>query len=139
VRATRRATGNASLSASARDRILDAARTPAEPAEELFPALFTAPRRLLAAGALPLLLAVGMLLLLNRSATVVPDVGVPSVQATKQGDQVFFRIANGTRDHVVYRSTSPERFEASQGVKITDGSYSEDIDDHAGLVFYRID
>ena len=140
VRATRRTSGDAVLSASARDRILNAARGQAadQPAE-LFPSLFTAPRRLLAAGALPLILAVGLLVLLNQPAPVTPEPGSATLQASVEDGQVFFRIANGSRNHVVYRSTVPDRFDRSTGVKVTDGSFTDAIDDQASLVFYRID
>ena len=140
VRATRRTTRQVALSGSARDRILDAARNqPADQPGELFPSLFTAPRRLLAAGALPLVLAVGLLVLLNQPAPVTPELGSTTLQVSKEDGQIFFRIANGSRNHVVYRSTVPDRFERSTGVKVTDGSFTDAIDDQAGLVFYRID
>ena len=61
------------------------------------------------------------------------------MQVSKEDGQVFFRIANGSRDHVVYRSTVPDRFERSTGVAVTDGSFTDAIDDNAELVFYRID
>ena len=139
VRATRRTAGETVLSAPARDRILDAARIQAEQPMELFPSLFTAPRRLLVVGALPLILAMGLLVLLNQDTTVAPDLGDPSLQVSKQNGQVFFRIANGSRDHVVYRSTVPDSFDGAAGVTVKDGSFSDPIDDHANLVFYRID
>ena len=140
VRVTRRTTSQAVLSGSARERILDAVRSQAadQPAE-LFPSLFTAPRRLLAAGALPLLLAVGLLVLLNQPTPVTPDLGASSMQISKEDGQIFIHIANGSRNHVVYRSTVPDRFERSTGVTVTDGSFTDAIDDQAGLVFYRID
>lgn len=139
VRATRRTAADAVLSVSARDRILDAARNQADQPVELFPSLFTAPRRLLVAGALPLVLAMGLLVLLNHDTPVAPELADPSVQFSKQDGQMFIRIANGSREHVVYRSTVPDRFERSAGVAVTNGSFIDAIDDKADLVFYRID
>ncbi|RLE24933.1 MAG: hypothetical protein DRJ50_03915, partial [Actinobacteria bacterium] len=70
VRATRRTSAEAVLSASSRDRILDASRNQADPSPSLFPSLFAAPRRLFAVGALPLILAAGLLVLLNQRDSV---------------------------------------------------------------------
>ena len=139
VRATRRSAGGSTLSAPARARILDAARNGADQPLELFPSLFTAPRRLIAAGALPLILAAGLLVLLNQRSPVAPEMGGFDVQVSKVDGQVFFRIANGSREHTVYRSTVPDRFEPSSAVAVTDGSFTDALDDQADLVFYRID
>jgi len=139
VRATRRTAGESELSASARDRILDAARNQADQPGELFPSLFTAPRKLLLVGALPLMLAAGMLFLLNQSAPVVPDLGPATMHVSKEDGQVFFRMADGSRSHVVYRSTDPNRFERSSGVQVTGGSFTDALDDQADLVFYQFD
>ena len=46
---------------------------------------------------------------------------------------------HGTRAHRVVRSSDPNRFDSSEGVSVTDGSYSEGLSDNSDLVFYRID
>ena len=72
------------------------------------------------------------------AGVAAPD-GAAAVRVAKVEGRLQFTIANGNRDHVVYRSTAPDRFERSKGVQITDGSYDEALDDSASLVFYRID
>jgi hypothetical protein len=139
IGATRGLNPKRTLSTDTRARILDAAQCQSEPAREMFPALFTAPRRLVAAGILPLVLAMGLLVMLNQGRPVAPDSPSTTVHAVKQGDQVHFNIANGSRSHFVYRSTVPDRFEASSAVRVTDGAFVDAVDDQADLVFYRID
>jgi hypothetical protein len=52
---------------------------------------------------------------------------------------VEFRLSNGRRSHYVSRSVAPDRFESSQRVRIEGGSYADDLEDSADLVFYRIE
>jgi hypothetical protein len=128
------------LSGEARDRILgETLRGGAR--EELLPAVFTPTRRLLIAGALPLVLAVVLLVGIDGGVQPPPPAGedVPRVAVVKQGDRVFFNIENGKRHHVVYRSTDPLHFERASGVPVTDGAYQDGLRDQADLVFYRID
>lgn len=139
IRATRGLRRESRLSPESRARILDAAQCQSEPAREMFPALFTAPRRLVAAGVLPLVLAMGLLVLLNDGTPVAPNATTTTVRAMKDGDRVQFNIANGSRSHFVYRSTVPDRFESSSVVRVTDGAFVDPVDDQADLVFYRID
>ena len=128
------------LSDEARDRILGEAVRHA-PVEEPLPSLFTPGRRLLVAGALPVLLAGALLMGIDGEVRDPASSGEqpPVVSAEKHGDQVTFSISNGGRQHTVYRSTDPGRFEASSGVDVTDGTYVDRISDDADLVFYRID
>jgi len=131
------------LSSQARARILQGALA-TEGAPRFWPALFAPTGRLIVAGSLPLVLAGALMFLMDRSV-VEPPAGVATpgataaVQVAKVDGRLQFTIANGSRDHVVYRSTTPDRFERSKGVQVTDGSYDEALDDAASLVFYRID
>ena len=127
------------LSAEARDGILQSVRNTA-PRPDPLRALFTPTRRLVLTGALPLLLAVVLLLTLDDGIQR-PAVGegVPTVRVSKQGDEVLLHIANGGRPHYVSRSTQPDRFERSSTVRVSDGVYTERLKDRADLVFYRID
>ena len=126
-------------SGPARDRILNAATRSGE-AHGSLPALFTPTRRLLLGAALPLLLAMGLLLTLDRG--LAPPAGIetgPRVTVFKQGNHVRFHVTNGGKAHHVSRSTQPDRFEAASMVELTDGEYIERLSDRADLVFYRID
>jgi hypothetical protein len=131
------------LSSRARARILqEALESGAAP--RFWPALFAPTGRLIVAGSLPLVLAGALMFLMNRSAVEAPAAvatagGTAAVQVAKVEGRLHFTIANGSREHVVYRSTAPDRFERSKGVPVTDGSYDEALDDAAALVFYRID
>ena len=128
-----------SLSAEARDGILQAVRNTA-PRPAPLRALFTPTRRLLLTGALPLLLAVVLLLTLDDGMQrPVVGQGGPTVRVSKQGDEVLLHIANGGRPHYVSRSTQPHSFDLSSKIRVSDGVYSERLRDRADLVFYRID
>jgi hypothetical protein len=140
IRACRVAGPEERLSAEARGAILNEAlrgRTTEEP----LAAVFTPTRRLLVAGALPIALAVVLLVGIDGALQTPPPAveGAPRVAVVKQGDRVFFNIENGDRRHVVYRSTDPAHFERASGIAVTDGAYHEGLRDQADLVFYRID
>jgi hypothetical protein len=129
------------LSEEARTRVLSVALRDTGTDEPL-PALFTPTRRLVVAGALPVLLAVALLVGIvpeSRQPQLAGPTGSATIQVSKQGDEVLFNIANGHRAHRVARSTDPNRFEASDEVSVTNGAYSEHLSDTADLVFYRID
>lgn len=128
------------ISDQGRGRILDAVLR-GGPAEESLPALFTPTRRLIVAGALPLLLTAVLLVGLDRGLPAPTGTGDhgPAVAAFKQGDRVLFSIRNGSRQHVVYRSTRPDGFDSADGVAVADGKYEDGLRDQADLVFYRID
>jgi hypothetical protein len=128
------------LSADVRSRIIDEALSHA-PAEKALPSLFTPGRRLLVAGALPVVLAAALLMGIDGDvrAPVSTGEGSSVVSVVKEGDQVTFSISNGGRQHTVYRSTDPVQFEPSSGVAVTDGAYVDRVSDDADLVFYRIE
>jgi hypothetical protein len=135
--------GEPRLSSRARTRILEEALH-GDAAPRFWPALFAPAGRLIVAGSLPLVLAGALMFLMNRSVVevpvdVAPPVGAAAVQVAKVEGRLLFTIANGSREHVVYRSTAPDRFERAKGVQVTNGSYDEALDDSASLVFYRID
>jgi hypothetical protein len=126
------------LSAPARDRILrDTIERTSQPAAALAP-LFAPRRWIVAAGVLPVMLAGALVALVDRSS-VPSGTDRPMVQAMKVDGQVVFTIANGSRTHRVYRSTTPDRFDLSAPVDVTDGVYRDGIDRGENLVFYRID
>jgi hypothetical protein len=139
VRAFREAGFDERVSEDARRRILNATLR-GEAGEENLPALFTPTRRLWLAAAAPVLLTMALLVGFEKEIDVPPSSaeGEPRVAVFKQGDRVRFHIENGAQ-HVVYRSTSPDRFDEGSGVAVTDGSYEDGLRDQADLVFYRID
>jgi len=134
-----------SLSASSRATVLAAVHGTREIGTSglLGGSVFAARTRLLAAGALPVLLGVGLLVLLNGPVPPPPrDAAPPApyrVSATKQGAQVQFKIVNGGGPHRVLRSTSPATFESSSAIHLEEGAFTDRIEDASGLVFYRIE
>jgi len=129
-----------SLSDSARSEIFRHVSQDA-PAPRTGARLFTPWRQLALAGAAPVLLLVVMVGWLGpRGDRPTPEaMPAPDVQIAKVGDQVVFRIPNGTRVHFVSRSERPDRFEGVDAAKVVDGNYADRLHDEAGLVFYRID
>jgi len=65
--------------------------------------------------------------------------GDATVRVTKQGGDVVFLIANGTRDHRVYKSTTPAGRDSWKAYTTTTGSFRDRLHSDADLVFYRID
>ena len=128
------------LSADCRERILNRALRGAA-SEGPLPGLFTPTRRLVVAGALPVVLAFALLVGFEQGVQPPrpPAEGAPQVAVFKRGDRVFFDIRNGDRQHYVCRSTQADRFDSSCGVPVTDGAYEDGLQDQASLVFYRID
>ncbi len=125
------------LSAGARSAILDEALKPA--ISEGPPALFTPTRHILVAGALPVVLAVA-LLVGSDPGVQPPPAGVdaaPEVTVSKVGGRVLFAIRNGGKPHTVYRTTDPRG--SGAGERITGGEYVDRLQDQDDLVFYRID
>ncbi len=98
--------------------------------------LFTSRGWLVAAAVLPAMLAALMLFTLHGRGGAVA--GPPQVQAFKAGENVVFTIANGNREHFVYRSARPDRFDPATRVRVTDGVYRDSMKS-GDLVFYRID
>jgi hypothetical protein len=140
IRACREAGSDERMSEEARDRVLNATLHNEAGGENL-PALFTPTRRLWVAAAAPVLLTMALLVGFESGVDVPPASAQdePQVAVVKQGDRVRFQIENGSRRHVVYRSTVPDRFEESSAVSVTDGAYEDGLQDQADLVFYRID
>jgi hypothetical protein len=140
-----RATEGGRLSAAAREAVLDAAIHGQDDRRfESLPALFTPTRKLAAAWALPLALAGTLFLGLPRTsgpgggregASPVPT----TVHVSKDGDRVLFTIANGDRNHRVYRSTTPDRFDPGVAMRVTGGEFVDRLDDRHAVVFYRIE
>jgi hypothetical protein len=102
--------------------------------------LFVPTRRLAAAWALPLALA-GVLFLALPEALGPREAGAAptTVHVSKDGDRVLFTIANGGRSHQVFRSTSPDRFDRDDAVRVTGGAFVDRLDDAHAVVFYRIE
>jgi hypothetical protein len=61
------------------------------------------------------------------------------LSAEKVDGQVVFTLANGQRDHVVYRSTDPSSFSASDAERLRSNTFAVDANEGPALVFYRID
>jgi len=138
------------LSEEARARIV-AEVVRVGPALRPWPALFAPTGRLLVAGALPLVLAGTLMLALwnpvdlsmtGSPAAPVEIAGIARptvVEVAKVGDRVEFQILNGNRNHFVSRSDSPDRFDRTARVRVTDGAYADRLSGDTALVFYRID
>jgi len=63
----------------------------------------------------------------------------PQLSAAKVHGQLVFTLANGKRDHLIYRSTDPQTFDRSAAIKMSRNRYAEDATGGPTLVFYRID
>ena len=63
----------------------------------------------------------------------------PQLSAAKVHGQLVFTLANGTTNHLIYRSTDPQTFDRSAAVKMASNRYSENATGGPTLVFYRID
>jgi hypothetical protein len=63
----------------------------------------------------------------------------PQLSAAKVHGQLVFTLANGTTNHLIYRSTDPQTFDRSAAVKMARNRYSENATGGPTLVFYRID
>ena len=132
----RQEAGAPTLSSATREAVLGRAfheTTAVRP----FPALFVTTRRVVLAGVLPLVL-LGVLVVVATVQRPVID-RAPTVVASRVGDGVVFKIDNGKREHTVYRSTVPHRFDPEAGVRVEDGTFADAVDDGARVVFYRID
>jgi hypothetical protein len=130
------------LSAAARGRIL-AESTRELPGKAFWPPLFAPTSRVLAAGALPLALAVGLMALVDRGGVQAPPTILghksPTVEVAKVGDRVEFKVSNGGRPHWVSRSTSPDEFDPDLRVRMREGAFADNLEDGTTLVFYRIE
>lgn len=124
------------LGARARARIVDRALASTATGPRLA-SLFPARRSLLLATVVPALLGIALVAGLQFLPLERADAAT-QVQAYKAGDQVVFTIANGKREHFVYRSDRADRFDARSRVRVTDGIYRDSLAS-GDLVFYRID
>lgn len=130
------------LSDETRATILQAGLETAGPAERPLRTLFVPLRKLVLAGALPvvaLTLALGWMARPAVETTPLAAHGTPPVHVTKSGDEVIFLIANGHRPHAVYKSEAANRFDAPPAFWTEDGAFRDRLDAGPDLVFYRID
>lgn len=126
------------LSPAARARLLEAVERDTAPATrgEWRPPLFVPLRTLAWGGLLPaLVLAVGLGSVTTRQPAQAPT--ATTIQVTKQGDTVVFRISNGGRPHTISRSQDPAGSWETLGT--VRGEFRDRVADDSGLVFYRID
>jgi len=105
------------------------------------PPLFRTTRMLAWAMALPALLLAAVMTWNLLPVSPSQEAGeAPQVSAIKRGNEVIFVIANGQRNHTVYRSETAAGLAGSQKpFALTDGTFRDRLDNGADLVFYRID
>ena len=127
------------LSTDARAALFEAVRDESEP--KAFSSVFPPVRRWVELVSIPVAAAAmaAALLWLSGPGRVVDADDVARLEARKLGDRVVFVVDNGGRPHVVTRSTTPERFDASQSALVDRGSFEDRLDTGQDLVFYRID
>lgn len=121
------------LSEPARARIFDGMRRPLGKFEAL--AFLFPQARVAAAVAFPLVLTLALLLSLPGS--IAPG-RQPKIVAYKDSGNVVFTVANGHKDHRVFKSTDPTRFGVKE-VPGVGGRFSDRADNGIDLVFYRVD
>ena len=101
--------------------------------------LFAPLGRLLAAGALPVLL-LGLLAVSLIGPAWSPDQELPPrISAEKSGGHVIFYIANGGRSHQIYRSSDPASFGPSSSFGEARTVFHDRLGNDGDVVFYRID
>jgi hypothetical protein len=101
-------------------------------------ALFPPLRRWALAAGIPLALTLGLAWLGQKGG--VMERSETRIQASKQGEEVVFTIADGRRQHQVLRSDSPKQFDRTSAIQVRNGgSFRQDADSGPDLVFYRID
>ena len=101
--------------------------------------LFVPMAKLMYAGAVPVLLLALTLGWLGASSTRDTGGGVVHIEAGKVNGEAVFRIANGGREHHVYRSASPRASAARELLTTTDDSFTDRLAGSSGVVYYRID
>ena len=134
VRALREATPPETLSPAARTAIL---RRVAEPGEARSPlaVLFPSSWRLALAGALPLALALTVVVLAGRGGTGTAPISEDPV-ARKVDGRVIFEVAAGS---TVTKSAVPFAFDDRHAVRVANGRYADKVGNGPNLVFYRIE
>ena len=136
------------LSPHLRARVLDAAAggadvgTPVPRARALF---FPVRRFALAAVVPTLALALALGSLVRPVPVSDPDreaamtVAATRLEVQRHGDEVIFRIANGSTQHRVYKSTDLGSLDTVTPVVVEDGVFRDRVEQDSGIVFYRID
>jgi hypothetical protein len=129
---------SAKLSDPARATILQAALDATIHPDPL-PQLFFPVRRLALATLAPaVILVLGVVLLQSLpGGSRRPE--IPRIRAAKQGDQVVFTVADGKRPHVAYKSTSADRFDRSNGIRVEHNRFVDSANAGPNLVFYTVE
>jgi hypothetical protein len=122
------------LSSAARTAILHRVSEPGEVRGPLA-ALFPTSWRLALAGALPLALALTVVLLAGRGGTGTTQAPEDPV-ARKVGGSVVFEVAAGS---TVTKSPVPFAFDDRHAVRVANGRYADQVGSGPNLVFYRIE
>ena len=133
VRALREGAESESLSAAARSAILRRLAE-REPAGNPLAALFPPSWRMALAGALPLALALTVVVLAGRQQGNAPVAADPV--AHKIDGRVVFEVADGA---TVTKSAVPFAFDEGAAVRVADGRYADRIGGGPRLVFYKIE
>jgi hypothetical protein len=125
------------LSQNARGKILDAVFEGREPAE-VPAAIFVPARRLAWATIVPAVLGVvfAVLIHMGGDSTVT---GTARLLVDKQDGKVVFSVANGDREHYVYKSYVPGRFGSQPAARMRDGVYVDSEGNGSEITYYRID
>jgi hypothetical protein len=134
VTALREADTAETLSSAARSAILHRVSEPGEargPLAVLFPTSW----RLALAGALPLALALTVVVLAGRGGEGTSPLSDDPV-ARKVGGSVVFEVAAGS---TVTKSAVPFAFDDRRAVRVTNGRYADRVGNGPSLVFYRIE
>jgi hypothetical protein len=93
--------------------------------------------RFVVVGAIPLVALATLLVLGARNDLSVTKSG--KLTASKVDGHVVFTLANGKKQHLVFRSTDPRSFNPAAGVRMTANRFEVDATGGPNLVFYRID
>ena len=134
VTALREADAPQTLSSAARTAILHRISEPME-ARAPLAVLFPTSWRLALAGALPLALALTVVVLAGRGGSGTAPAAEDPV-ARKVGGRVIFEVAAGS---TVTKSNVPFAFDDRHAVRVTDGRYADRVGNGPNLVFYRIE
>jgi hypothetical protein len=103
------------------------------------PQLFFPVRRLVLATLAPAAILVLGVVLVQSLPGGSPRSENLRIQAAKQGDQVVFTVADGKRPHVAYKSTSADRFDRSNGIRVEHNRFVDSASAGPSLVFYTVE
>ena len=134
VRALREAEAPETLSPAARTAILRRVSEPGE-ARGTLAVLFPTSWRLALAGALPLALALTVVILAGRGGAGTAPTPEDPV-ARKVDGRVIFEVAAGS---TVTKSAVPFAFDERHAVRVANGRYADRVGSGPSLVFYRIE